>query len=108
MHLHGKIDVRKTAPALLGAATITVAAWSIGERSDRPEYPETPATQTEETAPLAESGMANPWAAGDAAVARYLADLGRACLVSDPAIEASPDSPSPQDQPGPQPPACCP
>jgi hypothetical protein len=28
---------------------------------------------------------------------------GRACLISDPAIEASPDSPSPQDQPGPQP-----
>jgi hypothetical protein len=99
---------RTAAPVLLVAATITIAAFSIGQRADRPEYPATPASTTEATAPSSDSGMVNPWAAGDAAVARYLTDAGRACLVSGPAIGASPDSPSPHNQPALQPPACCP
>jgi hypothetical protein len=100
--------VRKTATALLVAATITVAAFSIGQRADHPGYPDTAVIQTDATATPTESGMVNPWAAGDAAVARYFTELGRACFASGPTIEASPDSPPPQDQPAPQPPACCP
>ena len=109
MPLHSKIPhQRKVALALLVAATITVAAFSIGQRAERAGYPDTQVVQTEATAPPTESGMVNPWAAGDAAVARYFTELGRACFLSGPTIEASPDSPSPQDQPAPQPPACCP
>jgi hypothetical protein len=110
MPLHWKIpDPRKTTPALLVAATITVAAFSVGQRADRPEYPrDTAVIPTDSTAPETESGVVNPWAAGKAAVARYLIDAGRACLVSGPAIGASPNSPSPHNQPVLQPPMCCP
>lgn len=109
MHPHWKIPHPRTAaPVLLVAATITVAAFSIGQRADRPEYPATPASTTETTTPTSDSGMVNPWAAGDAAAARYLTDAGRACLVSGPVIGASIDSPSPHDRQALQPPACCP
>jgi hypothetical protein len=97
---------RRAAPALLVAATITVAAFSIGQRADRPEYAETPGSMTEATSPSTDSGMVNPWAAGDAAVARYLTELGRDCLVSGSTIEAPPTTP-PQDQPRLRPRACC-
>jgi hypothetical protein len=105
MQPHWKIP-RRSAPALLVAATITVAAFSIAQRADRPEYAETPASMPEASAPSTDSGMVNPWAAGDAAVARYLTELGRDCLVSRSTTEAPPTMP-PQDQPRLGPRACC-
>ena len=80
--------------ALFVAATITVAAFAVDQRADHPQYPpDTSVIQTDATAPPTESGVVNPWAAGNAAVARYLTEFGRACLVSGPTIGVSPDTP---------------
>jgi hypothetical protein len=68
------------AVAPLAGATVTVIALLAGPRLDGPgQDPGLRAPDTAEDTTGADYGAPNPWAAGDAAVARYLAEHDGSC-----------------------------
>lgn len=71
------VDFRRIAivPLVAGVAAV---ALIVGQRTASQGDPAVPASQLGQQTP-AETGPPNPWAAGDAAVARYLAEQGASC-----------------------------
>lgn len=70
-------DIRRIAivPLVAGVAAV---ALIVGQRTAGQADPVVPATQLGQETPV-ESGPPNPWATGDAAVARYLTEQGAPC-----------------------------
>jgi hypothetical protein len=62
-------------PLVAGVAAL---ALIVGQRTDGQGSPAVPATQLGQETPV-EAGPPNPWAAGDAAVGRYLTEQGGSC-----------------------------
>jgi len=63
--------------AALLVAAVTPLALLVGLRSDVLASPDTPPPATWQGSGAGDTGSVNPWAAGDAAVARHLAAGGR-------------------------------
>ena len=62
-------------PLVAGVAAV---ALIVGQHTDGQADPAVPATQLGQQTPV-ETGPPNPWAAGDAAVARHLAEQQASC-----------------------------
>jgi hypothetical protein len=71
------VDFRRIAlvPLVAGVAAV---ALIVGQRTDGQADPAVPATQLGQETPV-QTGPPNPWATGDAAVARYLTEQGASC-----------------------------
>jgi hypothetical protein len=70
-------DLRRIAivPLVAGVAAV---AFFVGQHTDGQGAPAVSATQPGQETPI-EAGPPNPWAAGDAAVGRYLTEQGGSC-----------------------------
>jgi hypothetical protein len=68
--------LRRTVAALV--AGVAALALFVGQRSGSPENPADP-TDLVDHGTGGDAGLPNPWAAGDAAVARYLSGTDRSC-----------------------------
>jgi hypothetical protein len=67
---------RKVAALVAGVAAL---ALFVGQRSGSPDKPANIPTDLVDHGTGGDAGLPNPWAAGDAAVARYLGGTGRSC-----------------------------
>jgi hypothetical protein len=67
----------RTVAALV--AGVAALALFVGQRSGSPENSANTPTDLVDHGTGGDAGLPNPWAAGDAAVARYLGGTGRSC-----------------------------